>query len=275
MFKTRVLSGAIVAAVMLLFTWLGGAYLGLFLMCVSVIGQYEFYHATRVLTEGRYWNILTAVGYGGTVLYYLLLLIPGVIPSASLFVIVLTFVVIMAVYVFNFPKYKAGEVAFAFFGFFYVSIMLSFIYHTRSAGNGIYIVWLIFFSSWFCDVFAYLTGMLLGKHKLAPVLSPKKSIEGAAGGIVFPTIFGAIYGYFISKYAVPDFPMITFTILTAIGAGVSQIGDLGASAVKRNFEIKDYGNLIPGHGGILDRFDSVIFTAPMIYFTAEFLMKAF
>lgn len=268
MFKTRVLSGAIVAVVMLLFTWLGGAYLGLFLMCVSVIGQYEFYRATGVIAGDMKVSIPSVIGFGGTLFYYVFLLIPALDAVSMMFVLVLTLVVLMAVYVFTFPKYKADEIAFSFFGFFYVSIMLSFIYLTRTLPEGIYIVWLIFFSSWFCDVFAYLTGMLTGKHKLAPVLSPKKSVEGAVGGVVFPAIFGALYGYCINRYVSSGFPVAAFTALTAIGAIVSQIGDLGASAVKRNFEIKDYGSIIPGHGGILDRFDSVIFTAPMIYFTA-------
>jgi phosphatidate cytidylyltransferase len=275
MFKTRVLSGAIVAVVMLLFTWLGGAYLGLFLMCVSIIGQYEFYRATGVIAGGMKGGILSAIGFGGTVLYYVFLLIPAIDLAAMMFVLVLTLVVLMAVYVFTFPKFKAGEIAFSFFGFFYVSVMLSFIYMTRTLPEGIYIVWLVFFSSWFCDVFAYLTGMLIGKHKLAPILSPKKSVEGAVGGVVFPAIFGALYGYCINRYVSSGFPVASFTALTAIGAIVSQIGDLSASAIKRNFEIKDYGSLIPGHGGILDRFDSVIFTAPMIYFTAGCFLEFF
>ncbi len=275
MFKTRLLSGIVVAAVMLLFTWLGGPYLGAFLMCVSIAGLHEFYRATGVIAPQKHLNALSAVGYAGTVLCYILLMLPGKELFSLLFVLVLALVVLMAVYVFGFPGYKAGEVAFTYFGFFYVSVMLSFIYLTRSLEMGIYIVWLIFFSSWFCDVFAYFTGMLIGKHKLAPVLSPQKSIEGAVGGVVFPAIFGAIYGYCINRYAASGFPVAAFTALTAIGAVVSQIGDLSASAIKRNYEIKDYGNLIPGHGGILDRFDSVIFTAPMIYFTAGCFLEYF
>ena len=270
MFKTRLVSGIVVAAIMLLFAWLGGPYLSVFLMCVSIVGLNELYRATGVLKEGKYINTLTATGYGGTVLYYMTLLCcPDV--RVWLFVIVLVFIASMAVYVFTFPKYAAANVAFSFFGFFYVSVMLGFIYLTRAQAMGIYMVWLIFFSSWFCDVFAYLTGMLLGKHKLAPVLSPKKSIEGAIGGIVFPAFFGALYGFLIKRYALPDFPVVASAALSGIGAGVSQIGDLGASAIKRNFEIKDYGNIIPGHGGILDRFDSVIFTAPMVYFISYFM----
>ena len=119
---------------------------------------------------------------------------------------------------------------------------------------------------------AYCVGMLLGKHKLAPVLSPKKSIEGAVGGVVGSALLGLAYGaYFGHNMEEVANPMVACAIACAIAAVISQIGDLAASAIKRNHNIKDYGHLIPGHGGILDRFDSMIFTAPAIYFAVTFL----
>ena len=133
--------------------------------------------------------------------------------------------------------------------------------------DGKYLVWLIVLSSWGCDTCAYAVGMLIGKHKLAPVLSPKKSIEGAIGGVVGAALIGYIYGMFFWL----DPPECA--LLCAVGAVVSQVGDLAASAIKRNHNIKDYGHLIPGHGGILDRFDSVIFTAPIIYILAVIFLK--
>ena len=269
MFKTRLLSGAVVAALMLLFTWLGGFWLLALLLVISVIGMYEFYHAVGVLEDKKRIDLITGMGYAFAVIYYAFMFFAANRMFALIFVSVVLLLVLLASYVFTFPKYKAKSIVYTFYGFFYVAVMLSFIYLTRELDDGIFVVWLIFLSSWFCDVFAYLTGMLMGKHKLAPVLSPKKSVEGAMGGIVFPAIFGGLYGYFVKGYVTPGFSIVpVFAILCAIGAAVSQIGDLSASAVKRNFDIKDYGNLIPGHGGILDRFDSVIFTAPMIYFIA-------
>ena len=123
-------------------------------------------------------------------------------------------------------------------------------------------LWLVFLSAWGCDTCAYCTGVLIGKHKLAPVLSPKKSIEGAVGGVVGAALLGALFG------ALAEGDPGLYAVICGVGAAASQIGDLAASAVKRQHDIKDYGTLIPGHGGILDRFDSVIVTAPMIYILA-------
>ena len=276
MFKTRLLSGAVVAALMLLFTWLSGLYLLTFLLVISVIGMYEFYHAVGLLDDGKRINTITGMGYVLAAVYYVFMYFADNKMFAVIFVSVVLLLMLLSSYVFTFPKYMAKSIVYTFYGFFYVAVMLSFIFLTRELADGIFIVWLIFLSSWFCDVFAYLTGMLIGKHKLAPVLSPKKSVEGAVGGIVFPALFGGIYGYFVKGYVDPGFPIVpVFAILCAVGAAVSQIGDLSASAVKRNFDIKDYGSLIPGHGGILDRFDSVIFTAPMIYFIAVIFTGGF
>ena len=137
-----------------------------------------------------------------------------------------------------------------------------------------YTVWMIFISSWICDTCAYAVGILFGKHKLAPVLSPGKSVEGALGGIVGSALVGALYAYFLVEKVVSEQEVTwVFVLISAAGAVISQVGDLAASAVKRNHEIKDYGKLIPGHGGVMDRFDSVIFTAPMIYFLTLLLIR--
>ena len=153
-----------------------------------------------------------------------------------------------------------------FFGVIYVAVMLSFIYLTRNLPDGKFLVWLIFLCSWGCDTCAYCVGMLIGKHKMAPVLSPKKSVEGAVGGVLGAALLGVAYA------AATKGPLMEYAVICAVGALISMVGDLAASAIKRNQEIKDYGTLIPGHGGILDRFDSVIFTAPVIYFLAKLVL---
>lgn len=217
-------------------------------------------------------NGLEITGYAGIAAYYLLMVF--VENRVYLFLALITILVaFMFLYVFAFPKYRAEQIMCAFFCTAYAPVMLSFIYLVRSLPYGIYTVWMIFISSWICDTCAYAVGMLIGKHKLAPVLSPKKSIEGAVGGIAGSALVGAAYAYFMVEHVIEQ-QQITwiFVLISAVGAVISQVGDLAASAIKRNHEIKDYGKLIPGHGGVMDRFDSVIFTAPMIYFLALLLI---
>ena len=153
------------------------------------------------------------------------------------------------------------------------SVMFSFIYRIRITEYGIYLVWMVFIASWISDTFAYFTGVLFGKHKLAPVLSPKKSIEGSVGGVIGSALAGALFGYLFATRVGQEVNLILVcAVLGALGSIISQIGDLAASAIKRNQDIKDYGTLIPGHGGIMDRFDSVIVTAPIIYFLVYYFV---
>ena len=212
-------------------------------------------------------------GYIGITVYYLLMTFTE--ERIYLFLVLITVLVaFMFLYVFTFPRYRAEEIMCAFFCVAYAPVMLSFIYLVRGLPYGVYTVWMIFISSWICDTCAYVVGVLFGKHKLAPVLSPKKSVEGALGGVIGSAVVGALYAYFFVEKMVSEQEITwVFVLISAAGAVISQVGDLAASAIKRNHEIKDYGRLIPGHGGVMDRFDSVIFTAPMIYFLALLLIK--
>ena len=185
---------------------------------------------------------------------------------------IILLILVMAVYVFAFPKYVSEQVMTAYFGVFYVAIILSYIYHTRLLKDGLFLVGLVFLCSWGCDTCAYCVGVLIGKHKMAPKLSPKKSIEGGIGGLAGAALLGALYALAINKWGGASAGVGEYALICFVGGIISMIGDLAASAIKRNHEIKDYGKLIPGHGGILDRFDSVIFTAPVIYYLAVALM---
>ena len=108
-------------------------------------------------------------------------------------------------------------------------------------------------------------------NKMAPVLSPKKSVEGGIGGIAGAALIGVLYALAVNHWGNAGASIVSYAVIGAVGGAISQIGDLAASAIKRYHNIKDYGKLIPGHGGILDRFDSVIFTAPIIYYLAVLL----
>ena len=182
-------------------------------------------------------------------------------------------VVFMTAYVITFPEYKTEEISGAFFGMCYVSVLMSYVYLTRMYVDGIYTVWLILLSSWGCDTAAYCVGMLIGRHKMTPALSPKKSWEGAVGGVLGAAALGFIFAMVFADRMGIDSPVFSCVFACGIGAVISQIGDLAASAIKRNHNIKDYGNIIPGHGGILDRFDSMLFTAPAIYYAINFAVN--
>ncbi len=269
MFKTRLLSGIILVGIALLVIISGGFVLFVTMLALSLIAAGELYRATKVRGE-KVFGWMDSMGYIGIVLYYLtVLLLPA---SLQLMAVIAGFLLIMFVYVFRYPKYSAFQTMATVFGILYCGVMLSYIYQTRMLPlQGRYLVWLIFLSAWGCDTCAYCVGMLIGKHKMAPVLSPKKSVEGAVGGVIGAALLGFIYGVCLR------FPLSTagfYALICGIGALISMVGDLTASAIKRNMDIKDYGNLIPGHGGILDRFDSIIFTAPIIYYLSVLLIMA-
>lgn len=262
MFKTRLISG-IVLVIIALATIISGSWILFFtLLAVSLIGMRELYKVMKVSDE--HVTVLELVGYLGAVLYYIAM--KADFGNYGTMAIIISMILILFVYVFGYPKYHAEQVMAAFFGVVYVAVMLSFIYLTRSFPDGKFLVWLIFLCSWGCDTCAYCVGMLIGKHKMAPVLSPKKSIEGAVGGVAGAALLGVIYA------AATQGKMAEYALICAVGALISMVGDLAASAIKRNQNIKDYGKLIPGHGGILDRFDSVIITAPVIYYLAKMIL---
>lgn len=262
MFKTRLISG-IVLVIIALATIISGSWILFFtLLAVSLIGMRELYKVMKVSDE--HVTVLELVGYLGAVLYYIAM--KADFGNYGTMAIIISMILILFVYVFGYPKYHAEQVMAAFFGVVYVAVMLSFIYLTRSLPDGKFLVWLIFLCSWGCDTCAYCVGMLIGKHKMAPVLSPKKSIEGAIGGVAGAALLGVIYA------EATQGKMAEYALICAVGALISMVGDLAASAIKRNQNIKDYGKLIPGHGGILDRFDSVIITAPVIYYLAKMIL---
>ncbi len=265
MFKTRLLSGILLVIIALVTIIAGGDVLFATILAISLIGMTEIY---KVLDIHK--KLLGAVGYVAAVAYFALLRFGFTQWTVMLAIAFL--IALMAVYVFTYPKYRSEHITLAFFGLFYVAFMLSYVYQIRMLEQGAFLVWLVFFCSWGCDTSAYCVGVTLGKHKLAPVLSPKKSVEGAVGGVVGAALLGMLYAVLINKFAGAQANVLLYAAICAVGAVISQIGDLAASAIKRNHDIKDYGKLIPGHGGILDRFDSVIITAPIIYYMAVILM---
>lgn len=184
-----------------------------------------------------------------------------------------TYIVIFALFIYSITyilrcKNNIIDIAITFFSLFYIGISMDFIILTiNRLDRGSIYVWTIFIVAFLTDIFAYFTGYLFGKHKLIPKVSPKKTIEGSIGGIIGSTVGCIIFAYLFKL------DMTTMIIIGSIGSVIAQFGDLFASSIKRYVGIKDYGKLIPGHGGILDRFDSVILVAPFVYYAITIFTK--
>ncbi len=179
--------------------------------------------------------------------------------SVLLFVTLIYLFVLLFVGVFRASTLHVDAYGVLFALSVYAALPFTALIYLRRADHGLYLCLLVFIVSWMTDTFAYFTGYFFGKHKLAPLVSPKKTIEGSVGGTLLAVAACVGYGALIATIdntVTPNY--LALAIVGLILSIVSQLGDLAASAVKRNYGIKDYGNLFPGHGGILDRFDSVV-----------------
>lgn len=262
MFKIRLLSSIVLMILMLFFVVSGGNFLLAATAFLSLVAVMEYMRMVKIHKTS-----LAAPVYISVVVLYVLLFLGKSENLVPLFVFLL--LAIMALYVFSFPKYRVEQIVAAYFGFVYAGLLISYVYQVRMLPGGAFSVWLIFIAAWGSDVFAYCAGMLFGKHKAFPVLSPKKTWEGCIGGVIGAAVVAVVYCLAMNYFFRQSFSLVQYAVVCACGAVISQIGDLAASAMKRNNEIKDYGKLIPGHGGVLDRYDSVIFVAPIVYYLLQ------
>ncbi len=261
--KTRILTAVVALPLFVAFIYFGGAPLYVLFTVMSCIGLYEFHRAYKI--EDR---ILLGLAMGASGCYYLLLFLFSNRYFGA--VLALYLLILLVCFVIRFPKIKFESITLSFVAFIYVTYLFSHIVLLREEKlfGGIWLVWLVFLIAFGSDTFAYFTGRLFGKHKLAKLLSPNKTIEGAVGGVAAATLLSMGYGIILSNQHVmgSEFHPILFAVLGAVGSVLSQLGDLAASAIKRQTAIKDFGKLLPGHGGVIDRFDSNIFTAPFVYY---------
>lgn len=294
--KTRLVSGLVITAFCVVCGLTAGVPLGAVLLFCSLVGYYELARALKVqgytfaqvneeslkngehlLSEnGQKINGLEIADMIWIVAFYVLLMVLSFTQDATMYVRhanMLTVLVLfgvfftnMVIYVASFPKYHADQVIDATFAFLYAPVMLSCVYRAEYLPYGIWVYALVFLCSWICDTCAYCAGKLFGKHHVAPILSPKKTLEGCIGGVAGSVITCLLEALILHALAPETDFAPAFMVIGFCGSIISMFGDLAASAIKRNHGIKDYGKLIPGHGGIMDRFDSVIFTAPVIYY---------
>lgn len=250
--------GAIILSPLLVFLFLGGFYLKYFILLLSLGGMYELYKVVKQKNV----NAIQLVGYILCVLYYLILNNNMDFKFVLLLVSIGLFIA-LCIPVIN-TKYNFIDIAVTLFSFLYVAVFFSFIVLIDNKLNGNYLIWLVFISSWMCDTTAYYTGRAFGKTKLCPEVSPKKTVEGSIGGLLGSTLICGLFGFFIKNQGVNIY-IYHYFIIGLICGVFCQFGDLVASSIKRYVGVKDYSNLIPGHGGILDRFDSILFASVVVY----------
>lgn len=255
--------GALVMAPFIIFLFLGGIYLKILMLILALSGVYELY---KVVKEKDI-HAFSILGYVSIVGYFLL---DNDVNKLVYILIPLTFISLIMP-VINL-KYTFIDSAITILGFIYVGVFFSFIPRVNSMEHGEYLIWLIFIASWLCDTVAYYTGRAFGKTKLCPKVSPKKTVEGSIGGLLGGAIGCGVYGFVIAEYGV-NIPLYHYIIIGAVCGVFSQFGDLVASSIKRYVGVKDYSNLIPGHGGILDRFDSILFSSVVVFFYLSLVLN--
>jgi len=245
---------------------------------VALIGTHEFIKAINAYG----YKPIRSVSYASC----LILLFIGQFEIREIYKWTLAFLGIMIIasliYAFFIRKGLTTliDISFTFFVVLYIDILLSFFlltYYTNKDGiqMGKYFVWYIIFGACLTDAFAYFVGVKLGKHKLCPEISPKKTVEGAIGGILGCMLSLLIYTFALNKLCNFGINYINIALISVFVSIFAQLGDLVASSIKRNAKIKDFGNLLPGHGGVLDRIDSVLFVSPIIYYFIAYFPHIF
>lgn len=261
MLKTRVISGAILFVALIIVVLLGAWTLRSALAAVSVLMVIELFRAVRL----RNMLVVPAALFAAA-------LAMDIIPARLFGTILCLYVIlIMTMYLCMHNSLHIHHAAMAVLFPLFVGMFLGCITKIRMLTAGEYWVWLVFVGAWVSDVFAYFTGCYFGKTKLLEAVSPKKTVEGAVGGVLgagigfllFSIFFGANIGYV--------HPVGLF-VCGIFAAASGQVGDLVASAIKRQYGIKDYGKIMPGHGGAMDRFDSVLFVAPVMYLYLQLVL---
>ena len=263
MLKQRLIVGAIGAVFMIAVLLADVRIISLVVGIMAVIGLSEIYNATGFLKKQ---NKLCLFTYIYTLVMYIVI---GFLPKAGTTIAAFVFIYIVLLFIymmFNQESCDFSAICSLTFQFIYVSVFFAHVILVRKLEFGEFIMWFIFVTAWLSDTMAYAVGLKFGRNKLIPSISPKKTIEGAIGGLAGSLIFNLIYALICSTAFDLNVNYFAVVVLAIVAGVVSQFGDLAASSIKREYNLKDYSNLLPGHGGILDRFDSVLFVAPIVYY---------
>ncbi len=246
----RLISSIIALPIFFFILLKGGLVLQIASFVVIGITLYEYYSSTGILNFYTFIGGLLTTAY----LYFI-----GFVYF-EIYLIILLFVFLLAGL--NSKKLNIEKIGIFQISIFYIIVPI-YLLNLIASSKFPMMIWMIFVIAWGSDTFAYFIGRIFGKHKLAPTISPKKTIEGSIGGVCGSVLISVIFYYYFNLQALSSvYVFIIFVFITTI---LSQLGDLIASKIKRTFKIKDFGFIMPGHGGMLDRFDSVLIIIPIIY----------
>ncbi len=263
MLKTRVFTALLGIPVLLFFVYLGNYWFTLFILLVTLIGLKEY---NTLMRKGD-WKPFEIAGY----LMIPILFFAVYQDSAPLLISlwILFFLTFSLLPVFFYVRVKYSDSALAFWGIIYTGGLAGFLLATRMLPDGFYYILFILIVIWSNDIFAYLWGSRFGRRKLAPAISPKKTVEGTIAGLVASVLAGMALGILLPVELISLTTGARLGLLTGV---TGSLGDLSQSALKRSVGAKDSGDLLPGHGGILDRFDSLFFAAPFFYIYLRYFM---
>lgn len=240
--------------------------LAVFVAIIALVSVYELLWRSKVVTD----KTLVCVGY----IMAIAVILWAHFGYSGKYVLPAVFLLTLLLFVIWMIKQKSVEfkqITATIFGATVIPFFMSSILGIMGSVNGIYLIIVPFIAAWLTDTGAYFTGYFFGKHKLAPTISPKKTVEGAVGGIVVCVLSFVLYGFIMEKFFALDANYLVLALTGLVLSPIAQIGDLSLSIIKREYNIKDYGVIFPGHGGILDRFDSVLFTAPATLIILNFI----
>lgn len=255
------------------------AFFGIIVLILVLLGnQTVFDVVVTLISSMAIYEVLGAVGLkekktftAFSVFMPLALMLASHFFEAYLLTVAFVFLaVFLLIMLFNHKRYSFSDVSMAFTSAIMLSVPFLFVSMTRRLGNENLDVLVILIGSWITDSCAYFSGYFFGKHKLAPTISPKKTVEGSIGGVLGVIIIMVAYAYVAGNIMNVSVNLVSAAVIGFVAGVVSQFGDLCASIIKREHNIKDFGNIMPGHGGVMDRFDSLMFVAPAVYYILKF-----
>lgn len=260
--KTRIWTGVVGLPLLILIMYLGGFILVLGVSALAFFGMIEYTRAVNRMFRPKINRILMialAVMLMVTIKLDYYFLMP---------VLLVSFIVIFCYEILS-GNVEIQRGSATLMGLIYVPVMFGHLFLFETVNKGAYYMWLIFVIAFTTDTAAYFIGKSIGNRKIAPLISPKKTIAGSVGGVIVAALCTILYGTILSSYFSFVLPWYLYLVVGVFGSIAGQCGDLMASMIKRKAKIKDFGTILPGHGGILDRFDSILFIIPLIYIFAK------